>query len=240
MILKPERSTGYARKEQRQDASATVATFWRPAAGTFEDWPKAAAAIRFLDPCMGSGHFLVFALPILARLRMEEEGLSAAQAVTAVLRDNLHGLELDPRCSQIAAFNLALSAWKLGGWQALPCLQLACCGLAPHAKREDWLKLAGENRSVRFSMGALYELFQKAPVLGSLIDPRRDKAVTFAGSFQELQPLLEQALADERTDDIAHELAVTAQGIAKAAEILSGQFTLVVDECAVSRSRQTG
>ena len=70
-------------------------------------------AITMLDPCMGSGHFLVFALPIIARLRMEEERLSAQEAITAALRDNIHGLELDPRCTQIGAFNVALTAWKL-------------------------------------------------------------------------------------------------------------------------------
>ena len=50
--------------------------------------------------------------------------------------------------------------------------------------------------------------------------------VTAAG-FAELEPLLSQALADERADKETHELAVTAQGIAKAAEILASQFTLV-------------
>ena len=62
---------------------------------------------------MGSGHFLTFALPILARMRETEEGLSFSDAIAAVLRDNLFGLELDARCSQIAAFNLALTAWKM-------------------------------------------------------------------------------------------------------------------------------
>ena len=38
----------------------------------------------------------------------EEEGLSLSEAVAAVLPDNFFGLELDARCSQIAAFNLAL------------------------------------------------------------------------------------------------------------------------------------
>ena len=52
-----------------------------------------------LDPCMGSGHFLVFALPILARMRMEEEGLSLKEASRAVLKENLFGLELDRRCT---------------------------------------------------------------------------------------------------------------------------------------------
>ena len=47
---------------------------WRPAAGAFEGWPKAAKDLTVLDPCMGSGHFLVFALPILVAFRMAEEG----------------------------------------------------------------------------------------------------------------------------------------------------------------------
>jgi hypothetical protein len=67
--------TDYLRFFQDDDST------WRPAAGTFDGWPRHAAEIRFLDPCMGSGHFLVFALPILARLRIEEEGLAAAEAV---------------------------------------------------------------------------------------------------------------------------------------------------------------
>ncbi|MBI4233820.1 MAG: SAM-dependent DNA methyltransferase, partial [Chloroflexi bacterium] len=221
---------------------------WRPAAGSFLGWPKTAKELRFLDPCMGSGHFLVFALFILVALRMAEEGLSQAEACEAVLRDNLLGLELDPRCTQIAAFNLALAAWKWGGYGPLPPLNLACCGLSLDAKREDWLKLAEhaaqasslaperdllgseENlltKQLRFAMGALYDLFQKAPVLGSLINPRRDKAVTYATAFHELQPLLEQALKSESADETVHELAVTAQGMAKAAEILAGQFHLV-------------
>ena len=201
---------------------------WSPAAGTFPGWPTLAALITFLDPCMGSGHFPVFALPILARLRMEDEDITAKQAVYAVLRDNIHGLELDPRCCQIGAFNLALTAWKLAGYQTLPPLHVACCGLAPRAKKDEWLKLAGDNDKLRRGMERLYDLFEQAPVLGSLINPRAGgEGSLIEASFDELAPLLERALADEKADDAAHEMAVTAQGIAKAAEILAGQFTLV-------------
>jgi len=58
---------------------------WTPAGGTFDGWPKKAKDITFLDPCMGSGHFPVFALPILARMRMEEERGTAAENIHAVL-----------------------------------------------------------------------------------------------------------------------------------------------------------
>jgi hypothetical protein len=36
-----------------------------PATGAFEGWPKSVKELRVLDPCMGSGHFPVFALVIL-------------------------------------------------------------------------------------------------------------------------------------------------------------------------------
>jgi hypothetical protein len=220
---------------------------WTPAAGTFDGWPRTAKELKCLDPCMGSGHFVVAMFERLVAMRMAEEKLDKAAAVAAVIRDNLFGLEIDPRCTQIAAFNPALAAWRRVGHCKLPPMNLACSGLAPNAKREDWLKLAERaaqssalaperdllgteqnllSQRLRFAMGALYDLFQKAPVLGSLIDPRRDKAVTYATTMHELQPLLEEAMRREKADEV-HELAVTARGLAKAAEMLAGQFTLV-------------
>ena len=200
---------------------------WRAATGTFDGWPKAAKDIRFLDPCMGSGHFPVFALLILARLRMEGEQVTAAQAVYATLRDNLYGLEIDPRCTQIGAFNLALTAWKVAGWQALPPFHIACCGLAPRAKLADWVKLAGNDDRKRRGMEQLYRLFEQAPELGSLINPLLARGDIVEADYQELAPLLEQALKDERADESTHELAVSAQGIAQAAQILTTEFALV-------------
>jgi hypothetical protein len=182
-------------------------------------------------------------------MRIEEEGITAGDACLAVLRDNLFGLELDPRCTQIAAFNLALAAWKTGGYQKELPLNLACSGLGLHAKKEDWLKLAERaaqaatalapvsdllgareetllSQKLKAGMDRLYQLFQKAPVLGSLINPRSLGGDMLMAEFHDLQPLLVKALQRE-TGDEAHELAVTAQGVAKAAEILAGQFHLV-------------
>lgn len=200
---------------------------WTPAAGTFSGWPRSAQNIRLLDPCMGSGHFLVAALPILAALRQVEEDLPRAASCVAVLRDNLFGLELDPRCTQIAAFNLALATWKFSGWRPLPPLNLACSGLGLNAPRAAWLQLATGDSKGQKGMEALYGLFAQAPVLGSLINPRSLGGDLLAAGFHDLQPLLERALQEERVDEAKHELAVTAQGITKAAELLAGQFTLV-------------
>jgi hypothetical protein len=202
---------------------------WAPAAGTFDSWPKTAKEIKCLDPCMGSGHFVVAMLERLVALRMTEEGLNELDAVAVVICDNLFGLELDRRCTRIGAFNLALAAWRRIGHRTLPAMNLACSGLAPNAKKEDWLKLAGENDALQRGIGRLYALFKDAPVLGSLINPRLSAQDMYVADYHELQPLLEKALAKEQetNDDTAHEMTVTAYGLAKAAEILAGQFTLV-------------
>ena len=96
-----------------------------------------------MDPCCGSGHFLVVAFEMLRRMRMEEEGLGETQAADAVLRDNLFGLEIDPRCVQIAAFSLALAAWKAGGYREIPIpLNVACSGIPVSGQLERWVKIA--------------------------------------------------------------------------------------------------
>ena len=210
-----------------KDEDGEGAGIWRPAAGTFEGWPTATKDLTCLDPCMGSGHFVVGMFERLVPLRMAEEGLTETAAIQAVIRDNLFGLEIDPRCTQIGAFNLALAAWKRVGHCPLPAMHIACSGLAPNTSEEEWVALAEGNSRLEEGMRGLHGLFQDAPVLGSLINPRAGGHAAFEASFAELQPILEKALAKEGGDEAEHELAVTARGVAKAAEILGGQFTLV-------------
>ncbi|HBW23285.1 MAG: restriction endonuclease subunit M [Elusimicrobia bacterium GWA2_56_46] len=204
---------------------------WRPAAGVFEGWPKKAAELKALDPCCGSGHFLVAIFELLFRLRMEEEKLSLAATVDAVLKDNIFGLELDARCTQIAAFNLAISAWKHLGWTKLPALNIACSGLAVNAKKDAWLKISSGDDKLSFPLGQMWELFQQASVLGSLINPNLLPQVKIGDpiTFADLRPVIEKALTLEgKAEDDFTEMAVAAQGMARAAEILSDHFTFVV------------
>lgn len=200
---------------------------WRPAAGTFSRWPKQAKEITCLDPCMGSGHFIVAMFERMVALRMHEEGLDERDAVAEVIRDNVFGLEIDPRCTQIAAFNLAFNAWRRAEYQTLPPFNLACSGAAPNRREPDWLAIAGANEKLQRGMKRLYALFMDAPLLGSLINPRLGGGELLEAAFHELQPLLDRALASDSRSDGTQEMAVAALGLARAANILSGQFTLV-------------
>lgn len=205
-----------------------------PAAGAFDGWPKSLAELTCLDPCMGSGHFISALFSTLAPLRMAAEGLSKEAATDAVITQNLHGLELDPRCTQIAAFNLALTAWKFcGRYRELPAMNLACSGIAPTGGVESWLKLledaAPPDKKARLQEGmrSLYALFQKAPELGSLLDPATVAGGLHTAHFNELQPYLEKALAEEAEEE-AHERGVMAAGIAKAGALLAKKYVLQI------------
>jgi hypothetical protein len=215
----------YLRFVQQEDGP------WAPAAGTFDGWPEQLAELKTLDPCCGSGHFLVAAFLMLVPMRMERDGLSAREAVDAVLRENIHGLELDQRCVELAAFALALTAWKYpsaGGYRVLPELNVACSGLSISAKKEEWLALAGANTNLRIALEGLYKQFKDAPVLGSLINPETSlgKGSLFELRWEEVGPLLNKALAGEK-DNEKTEMGVVARGLAKASTTLGCKYSFV-------------
>ena len=205
---------------------------WTLAAGTFDGWPEPLSELKVLDPCCGSGHFLVAAFLMLVPMRIELEGLSAREAVDRVLAENIHGLEIDQRCVELAAFALALTAWKYqdaGGYRQLIELNIACSGLSISARKEDWLTLAGNDRSLSFHLGHLYNLFKDAPSLGSLINPRRmfRENELFAQDWKSIQPFLDKALAKEKNDEKV-EMGVVARGMLKATKLLAENYHLIV------------
>ncbi len=205
-----------------------------PAAGTFEGWPRLARELKVLDPCCGSGHFLVAAFEILVAFRVAEEGLTAREACDAVLRDNLFGLEIDARCVQIAAFALAMAAWtypEAGGYRPLAPMNVACSGLAISAKKEEWERLGGDNARLRAGMGRMWELFSDAPVLGSLIDPSRSAPSNlYVASFDEIRERVSRAVLGEgqQSGEDTLEFVVAAEGMARAAELLTSRYTMVL------------
>ena len=215
-----------------------------PAAGRFEGWPDSLADFKLLDPCCGSGHFLVAAFLMLVPMRMAAEGLSAKEAVNRVLAENIHGLEIDPRCVEIAVFAVALEAWRYPdesgkplGVREIPAPNIACCGLKVAAKAEDWEALVPADATnaahLREGLRRLHELFAQAPLLGSLLSPRKSKGDLFGADYRELRELLRDALAREGTSkrkdgEEGWDLALSALGLLDAARLLDGRYHLVI------------
>lgn len=228
-----------------------------PSAGKFEGWPESLAEFKLLDPCCGSGHFLVAAFLLLVPMRMAAEDLSAREAVNRVLAENLHGLEIDPRCVEIAVFAVALEAWRYLdesgrplGMREIPAPNIACCGLKVAAKSQDWEALVPDEAPnaeyVRQELRQLHASFSDAPLLGSLLDPARSmKNDLVTSSYDTLTALLRKALATERPaslfneDDDRWELALSAQGLLEAARLLDARYHLVVTNVPyLSRGKQ--
>ena len=68
-----------------------------------------ARDIRFLDPCVGSGHILVYAFDLFCKM-YEEEGEQAKDIPALILENNLYGIDIDRRCYQLASFALTMKA----------------------------------------------------------------------------------------------------------------------------------
>lgn len=205
---------------------------WILATGTFDGWPEHLSELKLLDPCCGSGHFLVAVFLMLVPMRMELEKLSTQEAVEAVLIDNLHGLEIDRRCVELAAFSLALTAWSYpnaGGYRALPELHIACSGLSISAKKSEWLNLADDNSNLHLALDELYKQFENSPLLGSLIDLNKDlfKGTLIDIEWEDISQILNKAFSKEKDYEIT-EMSAVAQGVSKAAQLLSTKYNWIL------------
>ena len=65
--------------------------------------------LKVCDPCCGSGHMLTYAFDLLVKI-YEEAGFSPREIPSLILKNNLHGIEIDPRAGELAAFALTMKA----------------------------------------------------------------------------------------------------------------------------------
>lgn len=65
--------------------------------------------IKVFDPCMGSAHFLAYAFDVLMKI-YTECGYSEREAAKSIVENNLYGLDIDDRASQLAYFAVMMKA----------------------------------------------------------------------------------------------------------------------------------
>ena len=75
-----------------------------------EDYAKLTPEdIKIIDPCMGSGHILVYAFDVLMQI-YEAQGYTQRDAARLILEKNIYGLDIDKRAYQIAYFAVMMKA----------------------------------------------------------------------------------------------------------------------------------
>lgn len=72
-------------------------------------WNISVEDVKLLDPCMGSGHILVYAFDVFIQI-YRAEGYSDRDAVKLILENNICGLDIDKRAYQLAYFAVMMKA----------------------------------------------------------------------------------------------------------------------------------
>lgn len=67
--------------------------------------------LKLIDPCMGSGHILVYAFDLLMQI-YENQGYTIRDAVSSIIENNLYGLDISERAYQLAYFAIMMRARK--------------------------------------------------------------------------------------------------------------------------------
>lgn len=170
--------------------------------------------IKLLDPCMGSGHILVYAFDMLMEI-YRTMGYTDRDAVRSIVENNLYGLDIDDRAAQLAYFAVMMKACEYDrrflrrGIQPHVCAMQESYGMP----EEAWAYFAGQKNTAQ----ALYRAFEHAKDFGSLIAPDATPAdltllesqmeemarhaeyadlaiqATIASALAAMQPLMEQA-----------------------------------------------
>lgn len=65
--------------------------------------------LSFFDPCMGSGHFLIYAFEVFMKI-YSEAGYSEREAVAEIVTNNIFGLDIDERAAQLSYFSIMMKA----------------------------------------------------------------------------------------------------------------------------------
>ena len=65
--------------------------------------------IKLIDPCMGSGHILVYAFDVFMQI-YENAGWSAREAAQSIVEHNIYGLDIDDRAAQLSYFAVMMKA----------------------------------------------------------------------------------------------------------------------------------
>lgn len=103
---KPENANWKYYLEEAEQEDAVQADLENLRAAYREIQPK---QIKIIDPCMGSGHILVYAFDVLMDI-YTACGWSERDAAKSILRNNLYGLDIDRRAYQLAYFAVMMKA----------------------------------------------------------------------------------------------------------------------------------
>ncbi|MBR5503650.1 MAG: BREX-1 system adenine-specific DNA-methyltransferase PglX, partial [Methanobrevibacter sp.] len=126
--------------------------------------------IKFLDPCMGSGHILVYAFDVFFKI-YQEFGYIEKEIPQLILENNLFGLDIDKRAFQLAYFALMMKARKYDRRIFKKDLKLNICPINETEKvtRDTIEYIKSKDADLANDLVYLSDKFVNAKEYGSLI-----------------------------------------------------------------------
>lgn len=182
--------------------------------------------IRVIDPCMGSGHILVYAFDVLMQI-YTSAGWTERDAAEHILTHNLYGLDLDDRAGQLAYFAVMMKARKYNR-------RILSSGIVPNVfaigdssfLKDDFIDFAaGENPALRRALLELRAAFADAKELGSIISP---PALDFAALYDRAEEIRTADADDSAPARGRRAAAERLLLLVRQAELLSQEYDAVI------------
>ncbi|MCM3122890.1 MULTISPECIES: BREX-1 system adenine-specific DNA-methyltransferase PglX [unclassified Mesobacillus] len=181
--------------------------------------------IKILDPCMGSGHILVYAFDVLYKI-YQNAGYSEREIPQLILEKNLYGLDIDDRAAQLAYFALLMKARSYNRRIFRNKLDVNVCSIQEsNVISDEALSYFVGDTLERKDILGLIEDFRDAKEFGSIIKVN-------AINYNEFQKRLEEIGKTEPNDLMAFYikdlLLEHMPKLIKQATILSEKYDIVV------------
>ncbi len=180
--------------------------------------------ITFLDPCMGSGHILVYAFDVLMEI-YKECGYAERDAAMSILENNLFGLDIDDRAYQLSYFAVMMKARSYNR-------RALTRGIAPEiasiqeSNNIDKFACPGVTDDADMNQIGEYlvETFKDAKELGALINVKEADYKSFT---QYIEKIYAHGIPDLSAVKWFENTLPEMKAFATQAEILSKKFTVV-------------
>ena len=127
--------------------------------------------ITVIDPCMGSGHILVYVFEVLMDIYVSE-GFTEKDACESILKNNIYGLDIDKRAYQLAYFAVLMKARKYNRRILTKGISPLLCSIEEtnSISKEFIEELISQDKTNEKDWNYLYNIFKNAKEYGSILD----------------------------------------------------------------------
>ena len=182
--------------------------------------------ITVLDPCMGSGHILVYAFDVLYQI-YESAGYSPREIPKLIIENNLFGLDIDDRAAQLSYFAVMMKARSYSRRIFREKLHVNICSIQEsNGFPEEVISyFANDNSKLREQTEALIRVFEHAKEFGSIIEVDEIDFELLEQRFNEIATNQPRDLFETQYVQIINEKLV---GLIQQGKILQKKFDVVI------------